>query len=52
MQDADRADLLANFESDKFLSHLQEKSCDTVGKNSLVFRDQFPTGYQFNFQIK
>ena len=32
MQDADRADLLANFGSDKFLSHLQEKSCDSVGK--------------------
>mgnify|MGYP001179790211 FL=1 len=32
MQDADRADLLANYESDNFLSHLQEKSCDAVGK--------------------
>ena len=32
MQDADRANLLTSYESDVFLSHLQEKSCNTVGK--------------------
>jgi 2-octaprenyl-6-methoxyphenol hydroxylase len=32
MQDADKASLLTSYNRDVFLSHLQEKSCDTVGK--------------------
>ena len=32
MQNADKANLLVNYDSDLFTSHVQEKSCDTVGK--------------------
>jgi len=32
MQNADKADMLANYDSDLFASHVWEKSCDTVGK--------------------
>ena len=32
MQDAETADFLTNQDSDVFLRHLQEKSCNTVGK--------------------
>ena len=32
MQDTDRANLLADYDSDSFISHLHLKSCDTVGK--------------------
>ncbi len=31
MQDADKANILSNYDSDLFASHVQEKSCDTVG---------------------
>ncbi|MFL2845037.1 MAG: FAD-dependent monooxygenase [Candidatus Puniceispirillaceae bacterium] len=32
MQNSDKANLLANYDVDLFLDHVQEKSCDTVGK--------------------
>ena len=32
MQDAEKANQLANYHSDLFVSHLREKSCDTIGK--------------------
>ena len=32
MQNADRANILANYDSDLFASHVWERSCDTVGK--------------------
>ena len=32
MQGADKANLLVNYDSDLFASHVQEKSCDIVGK--------------------
>ena len=32
MQNTDKANLLANYNADLFLDHVQEKSCDTVGK--------------------
>ncbi len=32
MQNADEANILANFDSDLFASHVWKKSCDTVGK--------------------
>ena len=31
MQDADKANILSNYDSDLFASHVREKSCDTVG---------------------
>ncbi len=32
MQNTDRAEMLANCDSDLFLDHVQEKSCDIIGK--------------------